>query len=101
MTRGRQDMSTDNIEDEDFEEEDFEDEDFEEEVDDSDWLPRIIYEPWAFSGDLPEPDEVLRRRPDLADDPQWAIYRIGPDEGDIKVDRTGLTLDEAHEDFYG
>ena len=81
--------------------EDIEEEDIEEEVDTSNWLPRIIYEPWAFSGDLPEPDEVLRRHPELADDPQWAIYLIGSDDGDIEVEKSGLTLEEAREDFYG
>ena len=92
-------MSSDDIEEEDVEE--TEEEDVEEEVDDSDWESRIVYEPWAFSGELPEPHEVLSRRPELADDPQWAIYRIGPDEGDIEVDKTGLTLDEAYEYLYG
>ena len=67
----------------------------EEEVDTSDWESRIVYEPWAFSGDLPEPHDVLRRRPDLADDPRWAIYLIGPNDGDIEVDETGLTLKET------
>ena len=94
-------MSTDDIKEEDFEEEeDFEDEDVEEEVDTSGWMSRIVYEPWAFSGDLPEPYEVLSKRPELADVPRWAIYLIGPDEGDIEVEKSGLTLQEA-EDFYG
>jgi hypothetical protein len=54
----------------DDEEEATEEQATEEEVDTSDWVSRIVYEPWAFSGDLPGPDEVLRRRPELADDPQ-------------------------------
>lgn len=33
-----------------------------------DWLSRIVYEPWALSGDLPGPEDVLGRRPELADD---------------------------------
>jgi hypothetical protein len=66
-----------------------------EDEDTSDWIPRIVYEPWAVSGDLPEPAEVLRRRPDLADDPQWAIYLIGSNDGDIEVAESGLTLAEA------
>jgi hypothetical protein len=53
-------------------------------------VTRIIYEPWAISGDLPEPDELLRKRPELADDPQWAIYPIGPNDGDIEADASGL-----------
>ncbi len=66
--------------------------------DDTDgWLPRIVYEPWALSGDLPEPEEVLSRYPDLAGSPRWAIYLIGPDDGDINASETGLTLAEAHE----
>lgn len=83
--------------DEEASTEEEEDEYDDEEKDTTGWLPRIIYEPWAFSGDLPGPDEVLRRRPDLADDPQWAIYLIGSDEGDIEVSETGLTLAEARE----
>jgi len=73
------------------------DEDLDDERDTSGWLSRIVYEPWALSGDLPAPDEVLRSRPDLADDPQWAIYLIGSDDGDIDVSESGLTLAEARE----
>lgn len=51
----------------------------------------------GLSGDLPGPGEVLSRRPDLADDPQWAIYLIGSNDGDIGVSATGLTLAEARE----
>ena len=74
------------------------DEETGEEADTSGWIPRIVYEPFALSGDLPGPDEVLRRNPELADNPQWAIYLIGSNDGDIKTDRTGLTLEEALED---
>jgi len=88
-------------EESDFEEDDedyYEDED---EKDTDNWVTRIIYEPWAISGDLPEPDEVLRKRPELANDPQWAIYLIGPDDGDIEVDASGLTLAQAEGREYG
>lgn len=80
------------IPDDDEEEDGYEED---EDKDTTGWIPRIIYEPWAFSGDLPEPDEVLRRHPHLADDPQWAIYLIGSDDGDIEVSESGLTLAEA------
>ena len=60
-----------------------------------DWLSRIVFEPWALSGDLPEPEEVLSKYPDLADVPKWSIYEIGPEDGDISVAQTGLTLGEA------
>ena len=83
-----------NVDSDDY---DYEDEETEEDVDTSGWIPRIVYEPFALSGDLPGPDEVLRRNPELADDPQWAIYLIGSDDGDIEADRTGLTLEEARE----
>jgi len=73
-------------------EDSYEDED---EKDTEGWVTRIVYEPWAMSGDLPEPDEVLRKGPELANDPRWAIYLIGPDDGDIEVDASGLTLAEA------
>ncbi len=52
-------------------------------------------------GDLPEPDEVLRKWPELANDPQWAIYLIGPNDGDIEVDASDLTLAEAEAREYG
>jgi hypothetical protein len=85
-------------EESDFEEDDHEDED---EKEPEGWVARIVYEPWAFSGDLPEPDEVLRKRPELANDPQWAIYLIGPNDGDVEVDASGLTLAEAEASEYG
>ena len=44
----------DNVIDLEGEEDSYEDED---EKDTDGWVTRIIYEPWAFSGDLPEPDE--------------------------------------------
>jgi hypothetical protein len=79
-------------------EDEYDDEDDEDQDQDtSGWLSRIIYEPWAYSGDLPGPSDVLRRRPELADDPQWAIYLIGSNDGDIEVSKTGLTLAEARE----
>ena len=61
------------------------------------WLSRIVYEPWALSGDLPGSEEVLSRRAALANDPRWAIYLIGSDDGDIEVSQSGLTLAEARE----
>ena len=85
-------------EESDFEEDD---EDYYEDEDTDDWVTRIVYEPWAMSGELPEPDEVLRKRPELANDPQWAIYLIGPDDGDIEVDASGLTLAQAEGREYG
>ena len=85
-------------EESDFEEDDHEDED---EKEPEGWVARIVYEPWAFSGDLPEPDEVLRKRPELANDPQWAIYLIGPNDGDVEADASGLTLAEAEASEYG
>jgi hypothetical protein len=62
-----------------------------------DSIPRIVYEPWALSGDLPGPDDVLPRDPELADDPRWAVYLIGSEDVDIEVDADGLTLAEAEE----
>ena len=59
-----------------------------------DWIPRIVYEPWAVSGDLPGPEDVPEQ---LHDDPQWAVYGIGSDDGDIEVWHDGLTLSEAEE----
>src|ERR1700747_2768985 len=82
------------------EESDFEEDD-EDEKDTDGWGTRIVYEPWAISGDLPEPDEVLRKRPELANDPQWAIYLIGPDDGAIEVDASSLTLAQAEGREYG
>ena len=84
-------------EESDFEEDD---EDYYEDEDTDDWVTRIVYEPWAMSGELPEPDEVLRKRPELANDPRWAIYLIGPNDGDIEVDASGLTLAEAEAREY-
>jgi hypothetical protein len=55
----------------------------------------------AISGDLPEPDEVLRKRPELANDPRWANYLIGSDDGDIGSDASSLTLSEAEAREYG
>lgn len=60
-----------------------------------DWVTRVVYEPWAISGDLPGPDEVLRRHPELADDPQWAVFLVGSNDGEIDVEADGLTLAEA------
>ena len=88
-------------EESDFEEDDEDDDEDEDEKDTDAWVARIVYEPWAFSGDLPEPDEVLRKRPELANDPQWAIYLIGPNDGDVEVDASGLTLAEAEAREYG
>ena len=44
---------------------------------------------------------VLRKWPELANDPQWAIYLIGPNDGDIEVDASDLTLAEAEAREYG
>ena len=88
-------------EESDFEEDDEDYYEGEDEKNTDDWVTRIVYEPWAFSGDLPEPDEVLRKRPELANDPRWAIYLIGPNDGDIEVDASGLTLAEAEAREYG
>jgi len=56
---------------------DQEDEETGEEAGTSGWIPRVVYEPLAFSGDLPGPGEVLRGNPELASDPQWAVYLVG------------------------
>jgi hypothetical protein len=96
----------DDVIDLESEESDFEEdaEDYYEDEDEKDtdgWVTRIVYKPWAFSGDLPEPDEVLGKRPELANDPQWAIYLIGPNDEDIEVDASDLTLAEAEAREYG
>lgn len=62
-----------------------------------DWIGRAVYAPWAVSGDIPGPEEVLRRRPDLADDPSWEVWGIGSNDGDVETWYTGLTLAEALE----
>ncbi len=49
-----------------------------------DTIPRIVCEPRALGGDLPGP-------------PQWAVFLIGTENGDIEIDADGLTLAEAEE----
>ncbi len=62
-----------------------------------DTIPRIVCEPRALGGDLPGPDDVLPMHPELADEPQWAVFLIGTENGDIEIDADGLTLAEAEE----
>lgn len=58
------------------------------------WILRLVYEPWAVSGDLPGPEDV----PDeLAGEPDWAVYAIGSEDGEIEIVESGLTLAEAEE----
>ena len=62
-----------------------------------DAIPRIVLEPRTLSGDLPGPGDVLPSHAELADDPQWAVYLIGSEDGDLEVDADELTLAEAEE----
>jgi len=66
-------------------------------LDHGDWIARVVFLPWAVSGDLPGPDDVLRRHPELADEPSWAVVYCGSNDGDIEVGPEGLTLSEAEE----
>jgi len=66
-------------------------------LDHGDWIGRVIFEPWAVSGDLPGPEHVLAKHPELADEPSWAVFGIGSNDGDNEVWYDGLTLSQAEE----
>ena len=59
------------------------------------WIPRVVYLPWAISGDLPGPDDVLPKHPHLADQTDWAIVLCGSEDGQIEVAEEDLTLAQA------
>jgi hypothetical protein len=72
--------------------------DMHEERDTTSWIPRVVYYlPWAVSGDLPGPEDVLSRHAHLAEEPDWAIVLCGGNDGDIDVAEQGLTLAQALE----
>jgi len=68
-----------------------------EQRDTTSWIPRVVYLPWAVSGDLPGPEHVLSRHRHLAEEPDWAIVLCGSNDGDIDVAEEGLTLAQALE----
>jgi len=61
------------------------------------WIPHVVYLPWAISGDLPGPDDVLPKHPRLADQTDWAIVLCGSEDGQIEVAEEDLTLEQALE----
>ena len=56
------------------------------------------HQPWGSTTAGRSPAQVAE---ELANDPQWAISLIGPNDGDIEVDASDLTLAEAEAREYG